>query len=354
MPRSPLPLWRLSQGLLPLALGLLGASAVAQTSSHRFLPEPRHLHTLQAKAQLKNGEPREIRYNLGIKYVTGTIENPSTGLEDRVRLRAYVDLNDKMEEIPNPDHKFIAPLIYMKPGQTVRITLHNQLEAEGVDELKGAGGVRCGNDQNNPDCFNSTNLHSHGLWVSPAGNSDNVLLDIKPKSDFQYEYNISEDHPAGTYWYHPHVHGSTAVQVGSGMAGALIIKGDREPTVKPDGTLESTGDLDTLLEPFAPKWVPGQKAEEKHDYSEVLLFQQIPYACFDKEGKIKTEKVTDAAGTQVGRWTCGEKDTGQVEDFNQQLGFAKWAASGRYTSINGSVQPSLSMEAGRVYRWRLI
>ena len=27
-----------------------------------------------------------------------------------------------------------------------------------------------------PHCFNGTNLHSHGLWVSPTGNSDNVLL----------------------------------------------------------------------------------------------------------------------------------------------------------------------------------
>ena len=48
---------------------------------------------------------------------------------------------------------------------------------------------------------------------------------IKPGETRQYEYRIRDDHPAGTYWYHPHLHGSTAMQVGSGMAGALIIEG---------------------------------------------------------------------------------------------------------------------------------
>src|SRR4029078_7712823 len=36
---------------------------------------------------------------------------------------------------------------------------------------------------------------------------------------------IRPDHPPGAYWYHPHLHGSTAMQIGSGMAGALLIKG---------------------------------------------------------------------------------------------------------------------------------
>jgi hypothetical protein len=41
-----------------------------------------------------------------------------------------------------------------------------------------------------PHCFNQTNLHSHGLWVSPAGNSDNVLVNVAPGVSFQYEYNV--------------------------------------------------------------------------------------------------------------------------------------------------------------------
>jgi FtsP/CotA-like multicopper oxidase with cupredoxin domain len=35
-----------------------------------------------------------------------------------------------------------------------------------------------------PRCFNQTNLHSHGLWVSPAGNSDNVLVNVGARREF--------------------------------------------------------------------------------------------------------------------------------------------------------------------------
>ena len=96
---------------------------------------------------------------------------------------------------------------------------------------------------------NSTNLHTHGLHVypdiypqpfTPPGQNPNTTVPGKLYGDFvvddpeqgiqpgetrQYEYRIREDHPPGTYWYHPHLHGSSAIQVGSGMAGALIIEG---------------------------------------------------------------------------------------------------------------------------------
>ena len=82
--------------------------------------------------------------------------------------------------------------------------------------------------------LDTTNLHTHGLHVSPgmAGdssfNSDNVLLKLEPGQSARYRFDIDEvrTHQPGTFWYHPHVHGSTAVQVVNGMAGALIIEGE--------------------------------------------------------------------------------------------------------------------------------
>ena len=35
-------------------------------------------------------------------------------------------------------------------------------------------------NMNTLHCFDDTNLHAHGLWVSPSGNSDNVLITIDP------------------------------------------------------------------------------------------------------------------------------------------------------------------------------
>ncbi|MDZ4811407.1 MAG: multicopper oxidase domain-containing protein [Pseudomonadota bacterium] len=258
-------------------------------------------------------EGRQEQYILPIKYTVGKIFNPATGKLDTVRLRSYGD-------------RFVAPTINMAPGQTVRIGLQNQLPAE--------PNCGVGQDVNVPHCFNTTNLHSHGLWVSPTGNSDNVLLSLYPGVSFEYEYNVPDDHPAGTFWYHPHRHGSTSMQVGSGMAGMLIIRGDRLP--KADG---SNGDLDVLLKPFAPR--------NRDDYSEEMLIQQIPYACFDDAGNIEVDPISK-------RWVCKDGQVAKIEDFKKQMTGGVWAASGRYTSINGYVRPTLPMTPGRLYRWRFV
>src|SRR6185295_13963306 len=36
----------------------------------------------------------------------------------------------------------------------------------------------------------------------------------------------------GTHWYHAHKHGSTALNLANGMAGALIIEGDYDDVLK--------------------------------------------------------------------------------------------------------------------------
>lgn len=76
------------------------------------------------------------------------------------------------------------------------------------------------------DLAESTNLHFHGSHVSPKGNSDNVLLNIKPGENFEYEYHLPDNHPPGLYWYHPHYHPDVEDQVLGGMAGAIIVRGD--------------------------------------------------------------------------------------------------------------------------------
>src|SRR6202045_3512576 len=43
---------------------------------------------------------------------------------------------------------------------------------------------------------------------------------------YDIEIALPAAHTRGTYWYHPHPHGSADVQVASGMAGAIIVEGD--------------------------------------------------------------------------------------------------------------------------------
>lgn len=79
------------------------------------------------------------------------------------------------------------------------------------------------------DLTETTNLHTHGLAVSPRDNGDNPFLAIAPGETFEYVVRIPEDHPPGVCWYHPHHHGMVADQVFGGLYGALVVAGDDEP-----------------------------------------------------------------------------------------------------------------------------
>ncbi|MUO79383.1 multicopper oxidase domain-containing protein [Agrobacterium vitis] len=269
---------------------------------------------------------REQVLDLKVVYTEGRIRKPGGSPDnpfDRVRLRSYQGTN------VDPDHPFVAPTIEAMPGDTIRVRLDNQLPAD-------PSCTSSDTSVDTPHCFNGTNLHSHGLWVSPTGNSDNVLLSINPGMKFEYEYNIPVDHPAGTFWYHPHRHGSTALQVGSGMAGALIIRGDRPPTGK------TNGDLDTLVKPFPER---------------LLVFEQIPYACL-QDGKLKQKFVPDSNDPKKGKyvidWTCEKGEVGEVISYDQFTP-SSWDDSGRFTTVNGRVRPVFAnAETGKTERWRLV
>jgi FtsP/CotA-like multicopper oxidase with cupredoxin domain len=68
-----------------------------------------------------------------------------------------------------------GPVIDVFPGNTLRVDLHNELDAnDPTCKPPGNGDV----DESPAECFNTTDLHTHGVHVSPAGNGDNVLLNI--------------------------------------------------------------------------------------------------------------------------------------------------------------------------------
>ena len=91
-----------------------------------------------------------------------------------------------------------GPMLITEPGDTLRITLNNDLEQ-------------------------ITNLHTHGLHVSALGNGDNVLITVPPGESWYVEIEIPENHFIGPQWYHPHFHGETNEQVASGLGGYLLI-----------------------------------------------------------------------------------------------------------------------------------
>lgn len=269
---------------------------------------------LVAGPAIADATERDQTLDLEVVRSRGTIFNPWTGANDPVELRSFRGGGTR-------DGDFVAPTIRIAPGKRLTINLANRL-APCTDEQTKAG-----------RCYNATNLHTHGLWVSPSGNSDNVLITVPPGGQFRYDYDIPADHPAGTFWYHPHQHGNTFVQVGSGMGGALIVTGNRNPT--PD----RPGDVDILL-----KDSRGQPFAER-----IMMLQQIQYGCLDEKGQIEGRLVD---GAYVRPWTCAAGRIGTIESKDNDR---NWNNSGRFTGINGKVQPQLAVaKVGGFERWRLV
>ncbi|MBW4622306.1 MAG: multicopper oxidase family protein [Cyanosarcina radialis HA8281-LM2] len=122
---------------------------------------------------------------------------------------AVVRLGDRQAHLLSYNGQVPAPRLEAKPGDTVRIHFRNKLSEP-------------------------TNLHYHGLHVTPTGKGDNAFLSIPPNERLTYEFKIPTNHPAGTFWYHPHHHGHVAEQVFGGLAGLFIVRGDLDeiPEVK--------------------------------------------------------------------------------------------------------------------------
>ncbi len=161
------------------------------------------------------GGPANV-INLECGFITRTIDGIPC------RLRAYNGT------IP-------GPLMQIAPGQKVIINLKNALAPYTY------GAENWPHDHNVPHNLGSTNLHLHGMDIIPhlfepvgTSNPRAEMIEIKPGESKQYVFQIPIDHPPGFDWYHPHHHGSTAVQAVTGMAGGIVVSGaiDEVPAIK--------------------------------------------------------------------------------------------------------------------------
>jgi len=166
-----------------------------------------------------------------------------------------------------------GPTIRVADGdaRSVRIDLHNGFEHSDHRKIAGAGGTGTEHCHD----FNLTNLHFHGGHLpadyavggdtceSPGcadtdgdGTEDGVywadmvLNKVYPRQEAadeggaavaKYRWDLDTDladpdrpggrHWPGTHWYHPHIHGTTAIQVTNGAAGMLLVEGDVDAIV---------------------------------------------------------------------------------------------------------------------------
>ncbi len=129
-----------------------------------------------------------------------------------------------------------GPVLRVRPGDVLHVHLVNHLAQE-------------------------TNIHFHGLEVSPLGHGDNAMHMVAPGEAWDYEIQIPATHRAGTFWYHTHAHGFAERQLMAGLSGLLIIEGlqEQHPELAPlterlfalkDFQADANGDLYTVLKAF--------------------------------------------------------------------------------------------------------
>ena len=94
----------------------------------------------------------------------------------------------------------VGPTLRLRPGDRLELTLVNALAEP-------------------------TNLHFHGLHVSPVGEADNVFREVAAGTTARYVIDIPMTQSPGTFWYHSHQHHLSYEQVQGGLSGLIIIDG---------------------------------------------------------------------------------------------------------------------------------
>lgn len=221
------------------------------------------------------------------------------------------------------DNRAVGPTMLMRPGLQYQANITNTLPEDNSRHLavrrKGGKDLfhKLGShggqstifgyippenlsiNHNEPGNFNVTNLHTHGWHVSPTDNHDNIFAAIGPGDPtYLQQVDLPTDHVAGTFWYHAHVHGSTTIQVSSGMAGTLLVK---DPTKGLDAIPEIAEAVDRIF-----------------------VMQQLAY---DTSGEIENYKNLQEGG---------------------------YNSLNRPVFVNGQAYPVVEMRVNEVQRWRFI
>lgn len=210
------------------------------------------LTTSQATGQEAFPEPSEYVSENGVLDTDLTVS------------RKAVDIGGEPIVATVYNDSFVGPTMRLAPGDRIELSLNNTLDE-------------------------TTNIHFHGLHVSPSGISDNIFLEVGPGETQDYVVDLPANHPTGTFWYHSHNHHTSEAQVFGGLAGLIVIDG-------------LTDDLPADLQDVT------QRTIALKDYQAA-------------DGAILTENIDSNAPTT--------------------------------RTVNGAVNPSLSLDAGETQLWRI-
>jgi FtsP/CotA-like multicopper oxidase with cupredoxin domain len=151
-----------------------------------------------------------------------------------------------------------------------------------------------------------SNLHFHGLHVSPNSPQDDVLSMIsRPGESLDYTVVIPSYASPGLYWYHTHPHGESARQDLDGMSGAIVVEG---------------------IDRYYP--------ELRHMHERVIVLRDQNLDDRDAASKQRILRKVDVPSAR-----CG---TAVEQHFE------------RVFTINGQIRPRIPIDPGERQFWRIV
>jgi suppressor of ftsI len=188
--------------------------------------------------------------------------------------------------------KNVPPTIRVRPGQDIRV--------EYVNGLSSVSKERCVM----MPCSNRSNLHFHGLHVSPESPQDDVLtMSAAPGETLRYTVSVPRNQPPGLYWYHTHQHMESYRQDLDGMSGAIVVEG---------------------IDRYLP--------ELRHMEERIMVLRD---AELDEQGPLRSAMIRKVSLQTQG---CGSS-TEQPE---------------RVFTVNGVVRPEVEISPGEHQFWRIV
>lgn len=218
-------------------------------------------------------EPLDLRSKDGILKVSLRVRN-SPDVYGHMRY-CYVD-----------EHGNQAPTLRVLPGDTLAVTLKNEISISRPALSTPASAHRAmeqGTSAKHDPCLGgtmgptATNLHFHGLAIPPVCHQDDTLKTLVEPGDapFEYRVQIAKNQAPGLYWYHPHVHGYTEDQILGGASGAIIVEGMEHVVPRVAGLPER---VLVIRDENMPESAPSETPDPKRPTKQLSInYVPIPY-----------------------------------------------------------------------------
>ena len=243
----------------------------------------------------------------------------------------------------------------LRAGDTLKVRLVNKLPPIANGEAKHA--LEPGHEDL---ALNPTNLHTHGLIVEPRKPTvarptwgDNIFVlayntaNGVPQTNranaiahqhgpvmgtyIDYEIDIPANHPSGSYWFHPHVHGIALNQVTAGLGGIITI-GDSG-----DYACEDQRCLSRWPEANVRHLILKDMQVEHTALTPKTLTQQDPDFCASPP----------ADGEPARKGFCTGQFGDPADPATDHTG-GKW-----FYPVNGQVYPTIAVTSPKGELWRL-